>query len=149
MREDEVKCYIYRNLQNKIHDMGKKGPMPNFETIDDYIANQPKEAQQVLQELRSIIKEAAPDAVEVLNYKIPSFTLVQGGKRDQQIMMAGYAKFIGFYPFPTTMAAFADELKGYKQGKGSVQFPLNKQLPKGLIIRMVRFRTSEIVKDWK
>ncbi|NJX14096.1 iron chaperone [Tamlana crocina] len=129
--------------------MGKKGPMPNFETIDDYIANQPKAAQNVLNELRQIIKEAAPDAVEVLNYKVPTFTLVPGGKRDQQIMMAGYAKFVGFYPFPTTMAAFSSELKAYKQGKGSVQFPLDKPLPKELIIRMVKFRREEILKSWK
>ena len=114
--------------------------MPNFETIDDYIANQPKEAQQVLQELRSIIKEASPDVVEVLNYKIPSFTLVPGGKRDQQIMMAGYAKFVGFYPFPTTIEKFSDELKDYKQGKGSVQFPIENPIPRELVIAMVRYR---------
>jgi uncharacterized protein YdhG (YjbR/CyaY superfamily) len=129
--------------------MGKKGSMPKFETIDDYIANQPKEVQQVLHELRSIIKEAAPDAIEVLNYKVPSFTLVPGGKRDQQIMMAGYAEFIGFYPFPTTIAEFSNELKDYKQGKGSVQFPLSKPLPKDLIVRMVKFRREEILKDWQ
>lgn len=128
--------------------MPAKNPMPNFETIDDYIAHQSKEAQIKLQELRSIIKEAAPDAVEVLNYKVPSFTLVPGGKRDQQIMMAAYAKFIGFYPFPTTMAKFSDELKEFKQGKGSVQFPLNKPLPTDLIIRMVKFRREEILKGW-
>ena len=56
--------------------------MPNFETVDDYIANQPKEAQKMLRELRSIIKKAAPDAIEVLNYNVPSFTLAKGGKRD-------------------------------------------------------------------
>jgi uncharacterized protein YdhG (YjbR/CyaY superfamily) len=128
--------------------MSNKGPMPNFGTIDDYIASQPKEAQKVLQELRSIIKEAAPDAIEILNYKVPAFTLVPGGKRDQQIMMAGYAKFVGFYPFPTTMKEFSDELKEYKQGKGSVQFPFEKPLPKDLIIRMVKFRRDEILKDW-
>lgn len=127
--------------------MGKKGPMPNFGTIDDYIANQPKQVQSVLQELRSIIREAAPGVTEVLNYKVPSFTLVPEGKKDQQIMIAGYAKFVGFYPFPTTMAKFSDELKDYKQGKGSVQFPLNKPLPKDLITRMVKFRQEEILKD--
>ena len=129
--------------------MGKKGPMPNFETIDDYIISQPEEAQKVLQELRSIINEAAPEAIENLNYKVPSFTLVPGGKRDQQIMMAGYSKFVGFYPFPSTMAKFSNELKDYKQGKGSIQFPFNKPLPKDLIIRMVKFRKEEILKDWK
>lgn len=128
--------------------MGKRGPMPDYETIDDYIANQPEKAQRLLHELRSIIKEAAPDAVEILNYKVPSFTLVQGGKRDQQVMMAGYAKFVGFYPFPTTIDKFSHELKDYKTGKGSIQFPLNKPLPKDLIIRMVKFRKEEILKEW-
>ena len=123
--------------------MGKKGPIPNFETIDDYIASQPKEAQKVLEELRGIIKEAIPDAIEILNYKVPSFILVPGGKPEQQIMMAGYAKFVGFYPFPTTIEKFSDELTGYKQGKGSVQFPFGKPLPKDLIIRMVKFRKEE------
>lgn len=128
--------------------MGKKGPMPNYATIDDYIANQSEEVQVVLKELREIILEAAPDATEILNYKVPCFTLVPGGKRDQQIMMAGYSKFVGFYPFPTTIEAFSDELKDYKQGKGSVQFPLNQPLPKDLIIQMVRYRKEEILKEW-
>lgn len=126
--------------------MAKKGPMPDFETIDDYIAHQPKMAQEKLQEIRSIIHEVVPETEEVLNYKIPSFTLVPRGKRDQQIMVAAYAKFIGFYPFPTTMAAFSDELKDYKQGKGSVQFPLDKPLPKELIKEMVKYRHDELLK---
>jgi uncharacterized protein YdhG (YjbR/CyaY superfamily) len=129
--------------------MAKKGPMPDYKTIDDYIANQSEAAQNMLIELRSIIKDTVPDAVEILNYKIPSFTLVPGGKRDQQIMMAAYAKFVGFYPFPTTMEAFSEDLKDYKQGKGSVQFPLDKPLPKDLIVKMIRYRRDEILKDWK
>lgn len=126
--------------------MGKKGPMPNFETVDDYIASQSQEAQTLLQELRSIIKEAVPDAAEILNYKVPSFTLASGGNKDHQIMMAGYAKFVSFYPFPTTIEAFSEELKEYKKGKGSVQFPLNKPLPRDLIARMVKFRRNEVLK---
>jgi uncharacterized protein YdhG (YjbR/CyaY superfamily) len=124
--------------------MRKKGAMPTYETIDDYIAHQPEEVQAKLQELRGIMKEAAPDAVEILNYKVPSFCLVPGGKRDQHIMLAGYTKFIGFYPFPTTMAQFSDQLKSYKQGKVSVQFPINQPLPKKLILEMVRFRKNEL-----
>jgi len=129
--------------------MAKKGKMPDFETIDDYIAHQSEEAQKVLQELRKIIKHAVPEAEEVLNYKIPSFNLVPHGKRDQQIMMAAYAKFVGFYPFPSTIEKFSDELKDYKKGKGSVQFPLNKELPKDLILRMVQYRRDELFEQLK
>jgi len=126
--------------------MGKKGPMPDFKTIDDYINAQGPEQQKKLSEIRTLIKAVVPDAVEVLNYKIPSFTLVSGGKRDQQIMMAAYEKFIGFYPFPTTMEAFSEELKDYKKGKGSVQFPLHQPLPTDLIRRMVVYRKEELTK---
>jgi uncharacterized protein YdhG (YjbR/CyaY superfamily) len=129
--------------------MGKKGAMPSYDTIDDYIANQTEAAQKVLQELRGLIKEAAPDAVEVRNYKVPTFTLVPNGKREQQIMIAAYAKFVSFYPFPATIDAFADELKAFKMGKGSIQFGFNDQLPKELIIKMVKFRKEEILKDWQ
>lgn len=127
--------------------MAKRGPMPSYESIDDYIADQSEEAQQKLEEIRQIIHEAVPDAEEALNYKVPAFILVPGGKRDHQIMMAAYAKFIGFYPFPMTMAEFSVELKDYKQGKGSVQFPLDKPLPKDLIRRMVRYRKEEIRRE--
>lgn len=126
--------------------MAKKGAMPNYETIDDYIANQSLAAQKKLNEIRSIINDTLPDAEELFNYKVPSFTLVPGGKRDQQIMMAAYDKFIGFYPFPTTIAAFSNELKPYKTGKGSVQFPLNQKLPSDLIIKMVKYRKEELLK---
>lgn len=129
--------------------MAKKGPMPSYATIDDYIAAQAPQAQEMLREIRALIIEAVPEAIEMLNYKVPSFTLVEEGKRDQQIMVAAYEKFIGFYPFPTTMEAFSDQLKEYKQGKGSVQFPLNKPLPRDLIIEMVKYRRDEILKDWK
>lgn len=129
--------------------MAKTGAMPNFKNVDDYIAHQSESAQIMLKELRSIIKEAVPDAEEVLNYKIPSFTLVKNGKRDQQLMMAAYSKFISFYPFPTTMAKFSEELKEFKQGKGSVQFPLDKLLPKELILKMVKFRRDEILKEFE
>lgn len=128
--------------------MAKKGAMPTYATMDDYIAAQSEEAQQILQELRDLINEAAPGVQEMLNYKVPSFTLVRNGKGDQQVMIAAYAKFVSFYPFPTTMSAFADQLKDYKQGKGSIQFPFNKPLPKELIKDMVRYRRDEILKDW-
>lgn len=124
--------------------MAKKGAMPNFNTIDDYIASHPEEVREALNQIRSIIQEAIPEATEILNYKVPAFVLVPNGKRDKQIMFAGYEKFIGFYPFPTTIEKFSEELKRYKQGKGSVQFPIHQPLPKELIKKMVVFRKNEL-----
>jgi uncharacterized protein YdhG (YjbR/CyaY superfamily) len=123
--------------------------MKNKETqneIDNYIIKQPEAVQRALQEIRSYIKIAAPEAKEMINYQIPAFSLIEGGKRDQQIMIAGYKTHVGFYPHPSTIERFADELKDFQTAKGSVQFPVNKPLPKELIIRMVKYRWAEVNK---
>jgi uncharacterized protein YdhG (YjbR/CyaY superfamily) len=79
-----------------------------------------------------------------MNYSIPAFALVKGGKRDKQIMIAGYPKHVGFYPHPDTIDAFADMLAAFKFAKGSIQFPLNKPIPKAMVIEMVEFRLSQL-----
>ncbi|GAB5525411.1 MAG: DUF1801 domain-containing protein [Roseivirga sp.] len=116
--------------------------MTDFATVDEYIGSFSGNTQLYLQELRAIIMEAAPNCNELINYNIASFALVAGGKRDAQIMMAGYQKHVGLYPHPTTIEYFWDHLKGYKKAKGSVQFPLTRPLPKELISRMMKYRLS-------
>lgn len=112
--------------------------------VDAYIDEQPPEVQRALQELRACIRKAAPAATELVNYDIPAFALVEGGKRDQQIMIAGYPKHVGFYPHPDVIAAFADRLAGYRFAKGSVQFPLDKPIPRALVTAMVKLRLSQL-----
>jgi uncharacterized protein YdhG (YjbR/CyaY superfamily) len=111
-----------------------------YRDFEDYLEDQREPCKAELKKLRQIILEVVPDTEELFNYNIPAFTLIPGGKREQQIMIAGYKKHIGLYPHPTTMEHFESELTPYKRGKGSVQFPLTEQLPKELIIRMIKFR---------
>ncbi|QRN85741.1 DUF1801 domain-containing protein [Clostridia bacterium] len=111
-----------------------------FQSVDDYMKEQPEKCRKALQDIRSYILEVVPDAQELINYNIPAFALVKGGKREQQVMIAGYKHHVGLYPHPTTMVHFLDELKEYKTGKGSVQFPINEALPKDLIMKMVKYR---------
>ena len=119
--------------------------MPNFKSVDDYIANQTEEAQTILRELRSLIKEVVPEAVELKNYKVPSFTLIPETKPEQQIMIVAYTKYVSFYPFQTVIDHFSDELRNFELGKGTVKFPFNKPLPKELIKRMVVYRKKELL----
>lgn len=114
----------------------------SFQSVDDYINQQSESAQMALQDIRSFIFEAVPDATELFNYDIPAYALIKDGKREQQVMIAGFKNHIGFYPHPTAIEHFSEELREYKTGKGSVQFPINKPLPKELIIRMVKHRKS-------
>jgi len=116
-----------------------------YKTVNEYFEAQPERTKIALLELREYILLAAPNAKELLNYNIPAYALVDGGKREQQIMIAGYKNHVGLYPHPTTIEKFKLELSDYTKGKGSVQFPLDKPLPKDLIIRMIDYR-AELIK---
>lgn len=112
------------------------------ETINEYIATFPQEVQVLLEEIRNIIKLAAPDATEAISYAIPTFKL----KGKNLVHFAAFKNHIGFYATPTGHEAFEKELSQYKQGKGSVQFPLDKPIPLDLIKRIVEYREKEMVK---
>jgi uncharacterized protein YdhG (YjbR/CyaY superfamily) len=107
--------------------------------VDEYIERQPAEAQSKLREMRDLVRSIAPDASETISYAIPTFDL--NGRH--LVHYAGFAKHVGFYPIPTGMTAFSEELEPYKRGKGSVQFPLADPLPLDLIRRIVEFRVAE------
>lgn len=111
-----------------------------YESVNAYIDDFPEDARTKLCALRECILEVVPDAKELFNYGIPAFALIKGGKREEQIMIAGYKNHVGLYPHPTTIEKFHKELIKYKKGKGSVQFPLNEDLPKALIKEMVKYR---------
>lgn len=108
-------------------------------SIDEYIAEFPPETQKVLEEMRTLIKAAAPNTTETISYAIPTFDL----KGKHLVHFAGFKNHIGFYPTSSGIEAFAEELKPYKSAKGSVQFPLGRPLPADLIRRIVEFRVRE------
>lgn len=106
--------------------------------IDEYIANFPKDVQEILEKLRATIRKAAPDAEETINYQVPTFTL-----KGNLVHFAAFKKHIGFYPAPTGIEKFKSELSIYEGAKGSVKFPLDKPIPFGLISKIVTFRVRE------
>ncbi len=115
-----------------------------FKTVDEYIESQPEDTKRTLLALRAIIMKAAPDATELFNYDIPAYALVKGGKRDKQIMIAGYKTFAGFYTGTGILEHFSKELAVYKVGKASVQFPNNQPLPKSLIVEIIKFKKETL-----
>lgn len=124
--------------------MSKSNQIKDF---DSYLASSPAESIEKLKELRQIILETFPDCEELINYGILAFNLIKGGKREEQIMIAGYKKHVGFYPHPTTIEHFEDELKGFEKGKGSIQFKLEDELPNELIIKMIAYRKNLLTSE--
>lgn len=108
-------------------------------TIDEYIAGFPVDIQLILDQVRSTIKQAAPDAEESIGYGMPAYKT--HGR--PLVYFAAFKNHIGFYATPSGHAEFAKELSKYKQGKGSVQFPIDQPMPLTLIAQIVEFRVIE------
>ena len=110
----------------------------DIKTIDEYIALFPAEIQNILEEIRKTISKAAPEAIEAIRYAMPTFRL-----NGNMVHFASFKKHIGFYPTPSGISKFSQELEKYNTSKGSVQFSLDKPIPYDLISEMVRFRVTE------
>ena len=115
-------------------DAGKR----QSKNIDEYIQTFPEEVQIILEKMRQTIRKAVPEAEEAISYQIPTFKL-----NGNLVHFAAFKNHIGFYPIPTGIQAFEEELSPYKQGKGSVQFPIDQPVPYDLVRRIVRFRVNE------
>ncbi|WKY48173.1 DUF1801 domain-containing protein [Eubacteriaceae bacterium ES3] len=109
-----------------------------FKTIDAYISQFPESVQLMLEQIRQAIAVQAPQAMEKISYQMPTFYL-----NGNLVHFAAYKKHIGFYPAPSGIEAFKEELSGYKSAKGSVQFPIDEPMPIELIKKIVAFRVEE------
>lgn len=116
---------------------------PKPKNIDEYISRCPTDTQEVLEQIRAIIKKAVPDAEESISYGIPTFNL----NGTYLIYFAAYKKHIGVYPVPSKIDQIDEELAAYKtSGKGTVQFPLSEPIPLNLITKLVKFQVTENIK---
>lgn len=112
--------------------------MKKSKDIDKYIQAAPKKAQSRLRQMRTAIRNAAPQATEAISYRIPTYKL------DGNLVHFGAFKdHIGFFPTSSGVAAFKKELSKYAVSKGTIQFPLDQVLPLGLVTRTVKFRVKQ------
>ncbi len=136
-----MKIIVQEMQKNGIQfDKGKTSPTSShpIETIGQYIEQFPPNARLLLEEMRAIIKGAAPGAIEKISYKMPAFYL-----NGNLVYFAAFKEHIGLYPLPHAIQAFERELKDYITGKGSIQFPIDRPLPKDLIARIVKSRIAD------
>ncbi|MHC1757698.1 MAG: iron chaperone [Methanosarcina sp.] len=118
--------------------MEKTTQKNTINNIDEYIAIFPKNVRDILEELRKVIRESAPEAEETISYGMPTFKL-----NGNLVHFAAHKNHIGFYPTPSAIVAFKKELSSYKQAKGSVQFPINEPIPFDIVKKIVEFRVKE------
>ena len=125
------------------------------EIIDDFIDSIPDEKLNVkksetdwtirehfLHKIRDIIRKNAPESEERIRYGIPTFYL-----KGNLVHFASFKKHIGFYPTPSGITEFREELSSCETAKGSVQFPLNRPVPYDLIERIIQFRVENMKEE--
>lgn len=107
-------------------------------TVDEYIGAFPEDVREILEKIRALVREAAPEAQETIKYAMPTFVL-----HGNLLHFAAFKHHIGLYPTPSGTAEFKQELAAYESGKGSIKFPLDKPIPFDLVDKIVRFRAAE------
>jgi uncharacterized protein YdhG (YjbR/CyaY superfamily) len=118
--------------------------MNSVNTFEEYIARSTDEVQEILRKIRNIILTIAPESVESISYGMPAYKL----NKKPLVYFAAFKNHIGLYATPDGHKAFEKELAGYKQGKGSVQFPLNQEMPYSLIEEILVFKRNQIVEKF-
>lgn len=113
---------------------------PVVNNVDEYISAFPANVQVILKEIRSQIKNLAPQAIESISYGMPAYKI----NKKPLVYFAGYNKHIGFYPTPVGIAAFQDDFVWYKTAKWSVQFPLDKPMPYDLMKKIIQYRLDNV-----
>lgn len=113
-------------------------------TISQYINSVPKEARAKLRQMRACVRASAPKAKEELKWGMIAFS-----HRRILVIFGGFKHHIGFYPTPSAIRKFKKELSKFKTAKGSIQFPLDKPLPLGLIKKMTAFRVRQSIEEDK
>jgi uncharacterized protein YdhG (YjbR/CyaY superfamily) len=111
-------------------------------TIAGYIKLRPPESQKKLREMLKLVKSATPKADEGIKWSMPALSY-----KRILVMFAGFKHHIGFYPTVAAMKPYLKDLEKFKTGKGSIQFPLNKPLPKALIKKITATRVKQAIEQ--
>jgi uncharacterized protein YdhG (YjbR/CyaY superfamily) len=126
--------------QGKKASATRKGAVKN---VDEYIARVPELARIRLKEMRAEIRSAVPtDAVEIISYQIPAFKT-----KKVLVWYAAFAEHCSLFPTASVIEEFKDQLAGLKISKGTIQFPMDKALPRALVKKLVEARVAQCEKD--
>jgi uncharacterized protein YdhG (YjbR/CyaY superfamily) len=112
--------------------------MKSYKNVDAYIADQPKQIQDLLEKLRATIRKAAPKSDESISYGMPAYKFYR-----PLVYFGAFKDHIGFFPTPSAINHFAEQLKDYYTAKGTVHFEFSKPLPVRLVADIVKFRIHE------
>ncbi len=112
--------------------------MTSYKNIDGYISQFSADVQAILEKVRATIRQAAPDAKEVISYQMPAFR-----QHGILVYFAAWKKHIGLYPPISGDKTLEKAVARYAGPKGNLQFPLDEPIPYALIERIVKLRVKQ------
>ena len=118
--------------------------MAKYQDVDEYMAQLPDDRRAVMEQLRSTIRSAAPDAIEVISYNMPAFRL------DGRFLVSyeAFKRHYSLFPWSDAMVEeLGDEMKPYAVGKGTIRFPADEPIPLELVTRIVEIRNREVAQE--
>ena len=118
--------------------------MAKYKDVDEYMAQLPDDRRAVMEQLRSTIRSAAPDATEVISYNMPAFRL------DGRFLVSyeAFKRHYSLFPWSDAMVEeLGDEMRPYAVGKGTIRFPADEPIPLDLVTRIVAIRIREVAQE--
>jgi uncharacterized protein YdhG (YjbR/CyaY superfamily) len=107
-------------------------------TVEEYMSSQSAQVRATLEELRQIIKKAAPEAEELLSYQMPAFRF-----HGKLVWYAVTKHHYGLYILPKVLQIFKEKLAAYKQTKSAIHFPLDEPIPEDLVTEIIRYAVKQ------
>ena len=119
--------------------------MQKLSTVAGYIASAPPPAREMLRQIRTAIRSAAPGAAEKIGYGMPFYEYKFPGYKGRLVYFGAFAKHVSLFIVPRNVpASLAAQVRKYKAEKATLQFPLGTRVPTGLIKKLVKLRMKEI-----
>lgn len=113
--------------------------------VTAYIRQFPQSAQTLMRQLRTTIRAAAPQAKEMISYRIPFYEYRAPGYKGRMIYFGAFRTHVSVFVVPRSVpAALAKQMQPYMAGRSTMQFPLGKKIPLAMIRRLVKLRMKEI-----
>ncbi len=108
--------------------------------VDEYLDKVNAAQRPGLNRIRTIVKQVASDAEEVISYAMPGFKY----KGKYLITYAPFKDHSSIFPGAEAIEANKHQLEGFESSKGTVQFTDDKPIPEDVLIAIVKNRMASI-----
>ena len=113
--------------------------------VDTHLMRLDHPSRGALTNICKIVKELAPEAVEVISYGMPGYKY----KNKYLITFSQFKDHMSIFPGSGAVEAHKDQLVEFTLSEGTVQFTTEHQIPNETLTSIIKYRLSDIEKKQK